>query len=90
VKRRTLAVLAFLGSGAAVGAWLIARLPSRADCLQRGGSIDSTYRHCIGSGGEETLREHIVGHLITALPVIVAVLILAGLIHRLQRRRSSS
>ena len=87
MKPRTLALLTFAFSALVVGTVLVSRLPSRADCLTSGRTVDSTYRHCIGPAGEVDLREHIVGHLIVALPVAVGVIILAGLVHRLRRPR---
>lgn len=87
MKPRTLALL-MLASALVVGTVMVGRLPSRADCLTSGRTVDSTYRHCIGPAGEVDLREHIVGHLIVGLPVAVGVLILAGLVHRLRRTRS--
>ena len=89
VKPRTLALLTFAFSALLVGTFMVARLPSRADCLSSGRIVDSTYRHCIGPAGEVDLREHIVGHMIVALPVVVGVLILAGLVHRLRRVRAA-
>ena len=89
MKPRAVGLLTFAFSALVVGAVMVARLPSRAECLTSGRTVDSTYRHCIGPLGEVDLREHIVGHLIVALPVVVGVLILAALVHRLRRIRST-
>jgi hypothetical protein len=89
VKPRTLSLLTFALSALVVGTVFVARLPSRADCLGSGRTVDSTYRHCIGPAGEVELREHIVGHLITALPVVIAIMILALVVHRLRSIRAA-
>jgi hypothetical protein len=65
----------------------ISRLPSRLDCLERGGQADSLYRYCIGPAGTDRLREDVMFRFYEALPVLVVVFIVAGLVHHHLRTR---
>ncbi len=77
---------------AVVGAALlwISRLPSRVDCLERGGQADSLYRYCIGPAGTDRLREDVMFRFYEALPVLVIVFVVAGLMHHHLRTRRKS
>ena len=63
----------------------ISRLPSRLDCLERGGQADSLYRYCIGPAGTDRLREDVMFRFYEALPVLVVVFIVAGVVHHYLR-----
>jgi hypothetical protein len=69
---------------------VIIRMPSAADCRDGGGMIDSTFRNCISPAGTVRLREHVVGHLIEFLPLVLVVVIVGGVIHHRMRTRRSS
>jgi hypothetical protein len=68
----------------------ISRLPSRVDCLERGGQADSLYRYCIGPAGTDRLREDVMFRFYEVLPVLVLVFIVAGLVHHHLRTRRKS
>ena len=85
--RTTLIVVAIL---AAVGFGWVFSLPSKAECVASGRSVDPTERHCDSpSGGYQQLEEHALMH---SSEVVLGAAVLFGVaygVHRLRRRRPS-
>ena len=69
-----------------LGAGLLVRFPTKADCTASGRVVDPTERHCVAADGYEQLREHVLFH--TAQVVTVALgLAMLGLVVRWAARR---
>ena len=68
-----------------VAAWILS-LPSKAECVASGRTVDPTERHCDSATGYEQLEEHAVFHTVQ---VLVWAVPLAGgyLLYRYVRRR---
>jgi hypothetical protein len=76
------AVLAVVGFG-----WIFS-LPSKAECVASGRTVDPTERHCDSpGGGYQQLQEHALFHSREVILGVAVVLGVAYSVRRLRRRR---
>jgi hypothetical protein len=68
--------------------WIVS-LPSKAECVASGRTVDPTERHCETVGGYQQLQEHAIFHA-TPIALGVAVVLAGGyVVRRVVRRRSA-